>query len=71
MMNTRAIEVGVYGGCVQWVRGVPKGVDVKVNDYDIDGVDEDIIGMDADGHRCITVIYEGGEDDFDLQRLLR
>jgi hypothetical protein len=68
-MTNRVIEVGVYGGLVQWVRGIPKGVDVRVHDFDVDGVDDGIISRDSDGNACVVVVYEGGEDDSDLREL--
>jgi len=35
----KTIRVGVHGGVVQWVEGIPEGVEVKVFDYDTYGVD--------------------------------
>lgn len=59
---TSAIEVGVYGGCVQWVRGMPIDAEVRVNDYDIDGVDTGIISADNEGHPCVVIIYRGSDN---------
>lgn len=55
------IEVGVYGGLVQWVRGIPRDLKVKVHDYDVDGVDKGIISSDSDGNPCVVVTYKGSE----------
>jgi hypothetical protein len=57
------IEVGVYGGCVQWIRGIPEGVEVQVNDYDIDGVDRDRLSSDDNGRSCIIVTYASSSQD--------
>lgn len=36
----RTITVIVEGGLVQDIQGIPKGIRVKVLDYDSDGIDE-------------------------------
>ena len=60
------IEIGVYGGMVQWVRGIPSNVEVRVHDYDIDGVDPEAIASDGEGNPCVVAIYEGHDDDLHL-----
>jgi len=36
----KTIEVIISGGLVQDVRGIPEGIEVKVIDYDTEGIDE-------------------------------
>jgi hypothetical protein len=45
------VVVGVYGGCVQWVRKSDPNVRVLVRDYDVEGRDEQECGLgrDAEG----------------------
>lgn len=57
------IEVGVYGGLVQWVRGIPGDLELRVYDYDIDGVDTGVVSSDTDGNPCVTVIYRGSGNE--------
>lgn len=49
------IEIIVYvrGGVVQDVSGVPKGIVVKVYDYDVDGISVDELDRDENGTGCI------------------
>lgn len=56
------VEIGVYGGLVKWVRGIPKDLEVRVHDYDIDGVESGIISSDTDGNPCVVVTYKGQSD---------
>lgn len=60
------IEVGVYGGLVQWVRGIPKELEVRVHDYDVDGVDSGIISSDRDGSSCVVVTYKSSNECPDI-----
>jgi len=44
---------------VQWIRGIPTNVEVRVYDYDVDGVDPGAIASDGEGNPCVVAIYEG------------
>ena len=48
-ISKRTITVGIYGGLVQWVQGIPEDVRVVVHDYDVDGSDADDLACDANG----------------------
>lgn len=65
----KVIKVGVYGGMVQWVENIPEGIEVQVFDYDTDGVDNDLLNCDADGHTCVVAIYAGTEEPEMLRRV--
>ncbi len=58
MNVTKTIRVGVYGGMVQWVEGVPEGVVVQVFDYDTDGVNEKRLKADECGKPCMIAVYD-------------
>ena len=65
-MKSGVIEVGVYGGLVQWVKGIPQDLEVKVRDYDVDGTDPGLISRDQEGNRCVVVIYRGCDEHSDI-----
>jgi len=48
----KKIEITVEGGLVQAVEGIPADVEVWVNDYDVDGAEEDRLFTDANGDQC-------------------
>jgi len=68
MKPTKTIRVGVYGGMVQWVEDIPEGIEVQVFDYDTDGVDDELLSRDADGHSCVVAVYGGTEEPEMLRR---
>jgi len=47
------ITVGVYGGLVQWIKGIPEGICVVVRDYDVDGTEPDCLTKDEEGSTCV------------------
>lgn len=55
----KTIRVGVYGGLVQWVQDVPEGIEVRVFDYDTDGVDDGLLSKDDGGNACVVATYAG------------
>ncbi len=60
-MNKKTITVGVYGGMIQWIQGIPEDVRVVVRDYDIEGADPDDLSHDAEGNECIEGVWEANE----------
>ena len=52
------ITVGVYGGLVQWIKGIPPNICVVVRDYDIDGAEPDCLTKDEDGSACVESRWE-------------
>ena len=52
------IIITVEGGAVQNVEGVPEGVRVIIKDYDIDGIEEEILQLDPDQDWYQEAIYE-------------
>ncbi len=62
MKQTKTIKVGVYGGMVQWVEDVPEGIEVQVLDYDTDGVEDELLSRDANGHPCVVAVYAGTDE---------
>lgn len=53
--EAKLVEISVNGGVVD-VTCLPPGVVVKVYDYDIEGVDEDL-EKDGQGNECIVSTY--------------
>ncbi|MGA2063287.1 MAG: hypothetical protein ABSG67_22685 [Thermoguttaceae bacterium] len=53
----KTVKIVVEGGVVQKV-DCPKGVQVIVHDYDVDGVPEDELTQDDQGDECIETIWE-------------
>lgn len=56
--NKKTITVGVHGGLVQWIQGIPENVRVVVRDYDVEGVDSADLSQDVEGHHCAKSIWE-------------
>ena len=56
--NQKTITVGVYGGLVQWIQGIPEDVRVVVRDYDIEGVDARDLSRDEGGDECVESVWE-------------
>ena len=54
----KEITVVVRGGVVADVSGIPKGVEVKIVDYDIDGSEIGTL-VDYDGESARVEIWEG------------
>ncbi len=57
-MSKKAITVGVYGGVIQWIQGIPKDVRVVVYDYDIEGAGPEDLSQDDEGNECIEAVWE-------------
>lgn len=57
----KTVTVGVCGGLVQWVQGIPHDVRVVVHDYDIDSVDAKDLSRDEDGNGCVESVWEDEE----------
>ncbi len=53
----KIVQVTVEGGVVQHVE-VPKGVQVVVKDYDVDGTEADQLRQDENGDEFIESIWE-------------
>lgn len=52
------VVITVFGGVVD-VETLPKGIDVEVRDYDVDGCDENRIKKDKNGISVIIMEFEG------------
>jgi hypothetical protein len=59
----KTITVGVYGGLVQWIQGIPDNVRVVVHDFDIDGVDAKHLSRDEQGQECVESIWEKEDEN--------
>lgn len=57
--ESKVITICVSGGVVQSVDGVPRGVTVRIEDYDVDGCDESKLETGSDGGLCSVGSYEG------------
>jgi len=55
------IEITVEGGVVQSVCGIPKGVEVKVIDYDCDGCTGPNVKTGEEGDKYWEAVYESSE----------
>ena len=56
--SKKTITVGVHGGLVQWIQGIPEDVRIVVHDYDIKGVDAQDLSLDAEGNHCVQSVWE-------------
>ena len=56
--SKKTITVGVHGGLVQWIQGIPEDVRIVVHDYDIEGVDAQDLSLDAEGNHCVQSVWE-------------
>jgi hypothetical protein len=66
MKRKRVIAIGVSGGLIQWVKGIPDDVRIVVFDYDIESVDARDLDVDENGEVCVRSIWDeqnekGGE----------
>jgi hypothetical protein len=61
--DRRTITVGVYGGVVQWIQGIPEDVRAVVHDFDIEGIDTERLPRDERGQDCVESIWEASEVD--------
>jgi len=59
-MNEVDVLVTVQGGVAD-VKVRTPGVVIEVRDYDVDGVEDDLLWTDEDGDRCVR--YFAGHDD--------
>ena len=55
-MSRPNVTVTVEGGVAQ-VDVCTPGVVVEVRDYDVDGVDEDLLWTDENGDRCVRYFF--------------
>jgi hypothetical protein len=62
--TTREILIIMEGALIQEIDGIPSGIVVRVQDYDVDGVDEGRLQRDEDGRRYIESVW-GHEDSCD------
>ena len=53
----KTVRVTVEGGVIQWVE-VPEGVTVVVQDYDVDGSEDDLLQQDNHGDQYIESTWE-------------
>ncbi|SDK44850.1 hypothetical protein [Bradyrhizobium ottawaense] len=56
-MAQTVIEIDIEGGMVQGFKA-PPGVTIKVNDYDVEGIEANI-KTDENGHDFVEQILEG------------
>lgn len=52
------IIINVKGGVVQSVHNVPVGVEVQVNDFDIDGVEDKMLSTLKNGEKCLVGLWD-------------
>ena len=66
MSTGKPIVVQVSGGLVQAVMNVPEGVVVQVVDFDVEGVDDDLLskweGIDGTVEECVITEYSWVEE---------
>jgi hypothetical protein len=60
-MSKPNVTVTVEGGVAQ-VDVFTPGVVVEVRDYDVDGVEEDLLWTDENGDRCVRYFASGNEE---------
>ena len=60
-MSKPNVTVTVEGGVAQVDVFTPDVV-VEVRDYDVDGVDEDLLWTDENGDRCVRYFASGNEE---------
>jgi hypothetical protein len=60
-MSKPHVTVTVEGGVAQ-VDVFTPGEVVEVRDYDVDGVDEDLLWTDESGDRCVRYFVPGDEE---------
>jgi len=60
-MSNPNVTVTVEGGVAQ-VDVFTPGVIVEVRDYDVDGVDEDLLWTDESGDRCVRYFASADEE---------
>ena len=55
-MEKNKIKLDIYleGGIIQDMKS-DYDIDVRIFDYDIDGVDEEAVSQDNDGNRCVII----------------
>lgn len=63
-MDKNIVYVIVYGGVVQDIINVPKGIKIHVLDHDIDGCDESNLSTNPfTKERCSLAIFDGGKNE--------
>ena len=58
MADKQIITVGVEGGVVQWIQGIPRGIRVVVHDYDVDGADKEELSKDENGDEYLESVWD-------------
>lgn len=61
MTDVAKIIIAVEGGIIQDMSGIPKGVEIEVRDYDIEGENENDLDTNADGNQHTTSIWAHGD----------
>ncbi len=61
--NKKTITVGVYGGLVQWIQGIPADLRIVVRDYDVEGADEEDLTTDENGDKCAESVWETEDEN--------
>jgi hypothetical protein len=56
IFDQKVVTGSVEGGVVDF-DSVPAGVEVHINDYDTDGIDEDRLTEDEEGRLCVQSVY--------------
>ena len=62
-MSKKTITIGLEGGLIQWIEGIPEDVRVVVQDYDIEVAGVNAVAEDKDGQKCIISTWENDEED--------
>lgn len=55
-MKKQTIEIRVEGGLISTITGIPKGIRIKVLDFDVDGTEQAGLSI-VDGQECVESIY--------------
>jgi|GEM_PF-4131040 len=58
--NEPVVVVTVSGG-VPMVVKKPKGVKLVIRDYDVDGVEENLLTQDPSGDDCVESVWKSGD----------
>jgi hypothetical protein len=68
-MKPHLIHIFLEGGVIHGVQS-PQGVNVKVYDYDTEGVERNRIKQDVLGDRCVITEFAGQEDYGNVQEVV-
>lgn len=60
MKHKRVITIIIKGGAAQWVEGLRKNdsIEIRVKDYDTDGVDTSVLNYDEHGDSYQLLIFD-------------